>query len=333
MNSKEAHSAGVKFLQEKQPENAFFAFLKAYEINDAHNKYGHLYRMATSLATLQHFSFAKLLFSQCYYKINNVNLWIEFLKIMYNKLTTEEIKVFSHMYYESNFDTLHIYNYVNVLKNIICLKQQDNINCDEDIKLLSYKYNKKNEKKLIIAFTSRGSMQFQHTNLLKDCKSDVLYIRDIQDAWYNKGLKFITTDIDSTVLFLKNFIKDYDKVLTLGGSAGGYAALLFGSLLNADTILAFSPQTIIPREKPFPDEDLLLGVDKKYFDLRPIINSECKINIFYSSGYKSDTNAALRLKDFPNIRLHPYDFGNEHNIISPLVHNGVYFKFINEFDK
>ena len=332
MISREKHFAGVKFLEEHNPKEAFFSFLTAYEINDADNEYGHLFRMAMTLATLQHFKMAQTLFKACYYNIKSEILWSEYLRVMYSRLTNQQIREFSQMCYTLNFKQSIYENYVKILLNITALKQLDNKDYSTDLKLLNYKLISNNSKKLIIAFTSRGPMRFQHVNLLRDCKSDRLYVRDVSDAWYNKGLKFLTTDIDSTVEYLKNLSKNYSEICCIGSSSGGYAALLFGSLLQAKKILAFSPQTLIPRGKPFTDEKLLTGIDKKYFDIKPFINTACDIKIFYSNEYRYDMESAIRLKNFSNIQLRPFDFGENHNVVPFLIKNGVYFHEINEFD-
>lgn len=72
---------------------------------------------------------------------------------------------------------------------------------------------------------------------------DKCYCRDEKISWYTYGLTGISYDINSTLIFLKDTIKDYKKVIFIGASMGGYAALLYGSLLNIDTIIAFRPQT------------------------------------------------------------------------------------------
>lgn len=290
--------------------------------------------MAMTLATLHHFKFSNLLFRQCYYNIKNEKLWLEFLRVMYHRLTNREIKDFSKMCYELQFSSSFFEDYVSILKNIIAFKQLDNKTYDSDIISLNYKLVTKSseKKKLIIAFASRGPMRFQHTNLLKDCKSDVLYVRDVSDAWYNKGFLFLTTNIDTTVEYLKGITQKYTEILALGSSSGGYAALLFGSLLNAQKILAFSPQTLIPRGKPFSDEKLLRDIDNKYFDLKTAISKKPEIKIYYSDEYKYDMEAALRLKGIKNIELNPFHFGENHNVVPFLIKNGVYFQEINSFD-
>lgn len=148
MKSQEAHFTGVKLLQESNPKEAFFSFLNAYEINDANNEYGHLFRMAMTLATLHHFKFSNLLFRQCYYNIKNEKLWLEFLRVMYHRLTNREIKDFSKMCYELQFSSSFFEDYVSILKNIIAFKQLDNKTYDSDIISLNYKLvTKSSEKK------------------------------------------------------------------------------------------------------------------------------------------------------------------------------------------
>jgi hypothetical protein len=83
---------------------------------------------------------------------------------------------------------------------------------------------------------------------------------------YHKGIEGISTSIDETITYLENEIKSYTKVIFLGVSSGGYAAILFGSLLNITSVIAFIPQTI-RRDKI---------VDEKYRDILPYINSTTK---------------------------------------------------------
>jgi hypothetical protein len=73
-------------------------------------------------------------------------------------------------------------------------------------------------------------------------KYDLIFIRDIYLSWYAYGInKNVHSQID-----LKNFLiektKPYDKVIMVGSSAGGYAALLFGTQINASKIIVFSSQ-------------------------------------------------------------------------------------------
>jgi len=64
----------------------------------------------------------------------------------------------------------------------------------------------------------------------------------------------------------------------MGISQGGYAAILFGSLLRVTSVIAFIPQTIRIQRN---------NIDEKYRDLKPIINLT---TAYYLYGDISITN-------------------------------------------
>ena len=86
----------------------------------------------------------------------------------------------------------------------------------------------------------------------------------------------------------------------------------------------FSPQTKIPRPKPFPDEDLLAGCDSKYFDLLDLEWEDAKTvcSIHFSEDFISDRDAALRMEKYSNFNLYGYQAGKIHNIAGWLKNQG-----------
>lgn len=157
-----------------------------------------------------------------------------------------------------------------------------------------------------------------------------LYIRDINRAWYHQGLPGIGRNIEEIVVFLKNKINQQKVqwIIMMGGSMGGYAALLFGFLVEADLVHSFNPLTFID-----PILRLLRGdyfrlnwkflklkliirnfkksliFSKKYTDLKKLFRSrsvKTKFHIHYSSKSRMDRYHALRMNIFPNVILHPY---------------------------
>ena len=128
-----------------------------------------------------------------------------------------------------------------------------------------------NNKTLIICFgglMSRfaGIPPFEFLNYLSSLyttKCDLIFYIDRHQCWYHKGIAGITNNIVDTVRYLNNTIQSYNKVIFMGSSAGGYAAILFGSLCNhVDDVIAFIPQTI-----------LSTPVDTTYRDLRTFMNT------------------------------------------------------------
>jgi len=141
-------------------------------------------------------------------------------------------------------------------------------------------------KNLIICFGGMalsfgGILPFEFLNYLSSIYitvSDIIFYIDTQQCWYHKGIHGITNNIDESVEYLNSIIKNglYDKVIFMGVSAGGYAAILFGSLCNVTHVISFIPQTILKHP-----------INVNYSNLKPIIN---KHTLYLLYGDTSITN-------------------------------------------
>jgi hypothetical protein len=82
---------------------------------------------------------------------------------------------------------------------------------------------------------------------------------------YHNGIFGLTKTVEETAAYLAKDIEQggYKKVIFLGVSSGGYAAVLFGSLVGATDVLAFMPQTLRRNSK---------HVDEQFRDLSDYIN-------------------------------------------------------------
>jgi hypothetical protein len=131
---------------------------------------------------------------------------------------------------------------------------------------------------------------------------DVVVFRDTQNAHFHRGLENLTSNVDETVVYINNIIQqhNYTKVVFMGVSAGGYAAILFGSLcVKCDAVFGFVPQTILNNP-----------IDTRYADLKNVITN---FNLPYLLvvDERCSHNAmplncgthSTRLKDLKNVRL------------------------------
>lgn len=141
-----------------------------------------------------------------------------------------------------------------------------------------YKINVIDSDTLIISFAGHnkifGRLQsFEFVNFLnKNFKNiDKHFYIDKFVVSYHQGISGITNNIDETVEYLKNEIQKYKKIIFIGVSSGGYAAILFGSLLNITNVVAFMPQTILRNKQ---------NVDEKYRDISKYINNTTKYYIY-----------------------------------------------------
>jgi hypothetical protein len=92
---------------------------------------------------------------------------------------------------------------------------------------------------------------FEFFNILsRSAPAKKIFVRDHRQAWYHRGVRGLGNDVDAVAGSLRHRIDAIRpaKLVTIGTSAGGYAALLFGHLLGATEAHAFSPQTFISPE-------------------------------------------------------------------------------------
>ena len=174
-----------------------------------------------------------------------------------------------------------------------------------------------NSEILVVAFSGMATKlsmppaEFMKTFLSKNLS--VIFIKDFWQCWYQKGLLGLTNNIDETVSFLKQEILNISpkKVIFVGTSAGGYASIIFGILLNVDEILSFSPQTYLGERmfNQFRSEDSRIDdidFESPYLDTSKILESHSysgKISIYFGGKNKSDKHHAAKLSKFSSVNL------------------------------
>jgi hypothetical protein len=158
--------------------------------------------------------------------------------------------------------------------------------------------------KLFISFGGMYSLgdipPFEFLNTLSEYSPeyDKYFYTDSRKAWYNRGIESISTTVEKTVEYLKEKISPYKQVIFIGSSAGGYAAILYGSILKIDHVIAFYPQTEI-------SNFCLNCKDETYFDVKPFLNDKTKYTLYGSNlfqGYHSIVQCE-RICDKQNIEL------------------------------
>ena len=200
----------------------------------------------------------------------------------------------------------------------------------------------KGYKNLLVSFggiqQGFGMPVFEFFNSISDIQCDKIYFRDFNQAWYQKGVDSELNHIDKIIEYLEGIInsKKYDKICFLGNSMGGYASILFGSILNVDKVIAFAPQTFINKfnrkltsDKRWEEqiEKVYVYKDKrkKFFDLKKCLRRKksfkTQIHIYYSPNHVLDKKHAERLKFKTNIILHPIGEGG-HSVVKTIRNQG-----------
>jgi len=116
---------------------------------------------------------------------------------------------------------------------------------------------------------------------------------------YHYGIQGISDSVESTVEYLKDKVKDYKKVIFMGVSSGGYAAILFGSLVNVTSVISFIPQTILRGE----------GLDPNYKNIKKYINTTTIYNVYGDPNIQNPLDChhmshCDNISEFPNVIIH-----------------------------
>jgi hypothetical protein len=166
------------------------------------------------------------------------------------------------------------------------------------------------------------------------------FVRDPHRCWYQRGIESTPSGVDNACARLAQLIADagVERTVTVGSSAGGYAALLFGHLLEVDEVLAFAPQTFLdPALRHRHGEDRHLwaykpllesgALDPRYADLRPVLaqgegNRRTSFHIHYARITPLDRAHASHLGDLDRVTLHAHEWGG-HHVVRGLRHRGI----------
>jgi hypothetical protein len=197
--------------------------------------------------------------------------------------------------------------------------------------------------RLILAFSGRGVKvlglpPFEFLRSLSLIHTKRAFVRDVKRLWYHRGIAGVGEDIDSVAEHLRGLTEraQVQEIATIGSSAGGYGALLFGALLSGE-VHAFSPQTFIDPElrRIHNDarwaesiEELDGHMDARYADLRPVIAaSASSCHIYYPTGQAIDVTHAEHIGGLPQVTLHPFE-SDQHNLVGELRESGWLDSFL-----
>ena len=128
-----------------------------------------------------------------------------------------------------------------------------------------------------------------------------IFLRDIFKQWYLEGINAELDSPEKIFEWLKRETEGYE-VVTVGSSAGGYSAVLYGSLLKAKKVIAFNAQFSLKAiadesgEKSNPLVYKYKNTDRsKYFELKDKISDSVNYFYFLSVGCEQDMLQATKL--------------------------------------
>jgi pimeloyl-ACP methyl ester carboxylesterase len=173
-----------------------------------------------------------------------------------------------------------------------------------------------------------------------------LFVRDLEQAWYHRGLPGSGETIEELAQTLRELIEanGVRRLVMAGNSAGGYAALLFGTLLGADVALSFAPQTVIDLDvlASMDDHrwDERLGeladagaLDERWLDLAralpAIRRANTRYEVYFDDSFATDRLHAEHIGQLAGVRLHARS-GGAHSVAQDLRSSGELGRILDE---
>ena len=159
-------------------------------------------------------------------------------------------------------------------------------------------------------FNKNYKSQFDFYEVLNTIKCHKFFVRDFSNTWYFNGLQGISNNLETTLNFIKNGIKksNANNIRVIGQGNGGFAALLFGTLLNANKIMVYNPVTyinpdVLKSDDPKIQKKLNNVSKSKYINLQNLENSSSLIQIFYTKDTINISHVE-NIKNNKNLNIH-----------------------------
>lgn len=179
----------------------------------------------------------------------------------------------------------------------------------------------RNSNRTIIAFSAINCPpgKFHGSRALHKADCNVVFLNCPRNSWYMDGIPGLGKTIDDTVEALRKKLDAFGlsdtRIVSWGGSMGGYGAVVFGSLLNVESIVATGAE--IELLIPGGNSELVLKTLQKRVDIeRPdmdsiLAQSAAKISLYAGEFFYPDLVSALRAADRPNTQITTLrDFGH-----------------------
>jgi pimeloyl-ACP methyl ester carboxylesterase len=179
-----------------------------------------------------------------------------------------------------------------------------------------------------------GIADYEFFDVTSDLPVGLIFVRDRSRRVYQGGLEELGSTFPAMAATLRE-LAGGRRVVTVGNSGGGFAALVFGALIGAAEVHAFSPVTFIGRWRRALHKDHRFSADidrvnrgphvqRQFMDARRWMRravQPTQFHLYYAKNYDLDRLHAERVRRVRGVALHPRD-GKGHNTIRDLAVSG-----------
>jgi hypothetical protein len=155
-----------------------------------------------------------------------------------------------------------------------------------------------------------------------------IYLKDFSRSFYLRGIASLGATCDETVAKLRKLCEETGarRLICVGASSGGFAAIRFGVALGAERVLGFAAQTHSPdRDIAKMEQGIALirrglaaRLTETELDLAPFLASRrasTQIELFYPQDAPRESEQANHLAGIDRVTLHPVAGCAEHELL------------------
>lgn len=174
----------------------------------------------------------------------------------------------------------------------------------------------KSSDKLVVFFSAANAPSFNGYKMMQEYAVNKLFIRDPTRSWYGKKINGLCENPDELKELIAGVVNKFksSNVIFIGGSMGGYAAILFGILLKVGRIIAFGPQMILNSKMPnMPQRHTELKYQNLY-DVFKKKSPNTKIDIWVGIENLADVHNISDARFISNVEIFPVKH-SPHNVL------------------
>lgn len=164
---------------------------------------------------------------------------------------------------------------------------------------------------------------FLLSNVLSKFKdASVVFLNSPKKRWYLEGIPGLGHDIESTAKSLAKLVESLKgpdgKVIAFGGSMGGYGALLYGCMIEADTVVTAGVETDLYIEGGIAERSINPRIESVPNIQALMASAPSTCHFYYGEDCLTDLMCAIRIEDSP--KAHVWTFVNRGHPIPPYLH-------------
>ena len=181
--------------------------------------------------------------------------------------------------------------------------------------------NLKGSETLVVAFQAHKDTVFATTvdefkGVLNQLDYDTVKINDINGQFFFSGINETYNTFEKVLNLLSGYTSGYTKTAFIGNCGGAHAAVLFGTMLNVDNVIAFNPVSYLDQESMILNNDgregqlSFLDQTIEYLNLKPYLESAnytTKIHCIVAQNTNKHVNQSNNISTCPNVDIEMID--------------------------